>query len=150
MQAPIKDKDLLILSCLRRNARETLTSMSKITGIPVSTVFDMVRLYEKGIIRKYLCLVDFGRLGFSTRATILLKVVKEDRDALREYLARSSHVNSTYRINRGYDFLVEAVFRDMKEAETFLQALDGFQIDEKLVHYVIEDLKREQFMAYEV
>jgi len=46
------EKDLLILSELRQNARETLTKMSKHTGIPISTIFDKIKQLniEKEII----------------------------------------------------------------------------------------------------
>ena len=36
----INEKDLLIVSCLRQNARIKLTEMSRTTRIPVSTLFD--------------------------------------------------------------------------------------------------------------
>ena len=36
----ISKKDLLLISHLRQNARETMTNVSRSTGIPISTIFD--------------------------------------------------------------------------------------------------------------
>ena len=40
-------KDLLLLNSLRENSRKSLTSLSKQTKIPVSTLFDRLKLLEK-------------------------------------------------------------------------------------------------------
>lgn len=144
----VSQRDLAVISCLRRNARETLTAMSKKTRIPVSTLFDRIRLFEQGLIMKHAAIVDFARLGYSTRANVILKVNKKDREALRQYLVRNSFVNSAYRINNGFDFMAEVIFRNMKELEDFLGTLEeNFKITEKHVYYLIDDIKKEEFLA---
>ena len=144
----MKKSDLLIISSLRKNAREKLTSMSKKTRIPVSTIFDRIRGYEDSIIKKHTALVDFSKLGYNTQANIILKVNKKDRDAVREFLMRHSSVNSAFKINNGYDFLIESVFRNIKEVEDFIDMLEEkFSIKTKQVFYVIDDLKKESFLS---
>jgi Lrp/AsnC family transcriptional regulator, regulator for asnA, asnC and gidA len=144
----IGKKDLLIVSNLRKNARETLTNMSRATHIPISTIYDKLRLHEGGLIKKHTCLLDYNKLGYSTRANVLLRVDKEHRDELKEYLVRHMNVNSVSKINNNYDFMAEMVFREIKELEDFLENLeDKFKVKSKQVFYVIEDLKREDFMS---
>ncbi len=46
----MNQKDLKILAYLRQDARMPLTSMSKKTGIPVSTIFDRLRNNENNVI----------------------------------------------------------------------------------------------------
>lgn len=141
-------KDLAIISSLRRNARETLTSMSRTTRIPVSTLFDRIRQHENNLIKKHTTIIDFAKLGFSTRANIMLKVKKQDRDLLREFLLRNNFINSAYKINNGYDFMVEVIFRNMKELEDFIENLEEkFGIQSKQVYYVIDELKKEEFLC---
>ena len=79
-------KDLLILSNLRKNARMSLTNMSKSTHIPISTIFDRLKLHESGLIKKHTSLIDFEKLGFNTRANVCIKVDKEKREEIKEYL----------------------------------------------------------------
>ena len=138
-------KDMQIITALRNNARESLTKISRKTGIPVSTIFDKIK--DTPLITKNTCLLDFSQLGFNTRAKVTIKVERETREELRNYLTKSANVNSLYKINSGYDFLAELVFRDIKELEEFMELIrDRFKIIEDNVLYLLEDIKREEFM----
>lgn len=140
------EKELLILSHMRTNARLKLTKISRLTGIPVSTIFDRVKAGSPFVI-KHTTLIDFQQLGFTTRATIILRTTREEREALHEHIIHHAYVNNAYRINNGYDFLVEGVFRHLKELEEFMEHLeDKFTIKAKQVYYIIDDIKRETFL----
>lgn len=139
-------KDMQIITALRNNARESLTKISRKTGIPVSTIFDKIK--DTPLITKNTCLLDFSQLGFNTRAKVTIKVERETREELRKYLAAYPNVNSLYKINSGYDFLIELVFRNIKEMEDFMENIrDRFKIIEDKVFYILEDIKREEFMT---
>jgi DNA-binding Lrp family transcriptional regulator len=144
----MNQKDMKILSYLRNDARMPLTKMSKKTAIPVSTLFDRLKANEEKVIVKHTCLLDFTKLGYNSRANITLKVDKEDKDKLKEYLVRHHSVNSVYKINNGYDFMIEGIFRQIKDMELFLDDLDNrFKITDKKAFFIIEDLKRESFLS---
>lgn len=141
-------KDLLIMAHLRKDARISLTNMSKATNIPVSTIYDRIKMHEKSVIRKHTTLLDFSRLGYNTRANIILKLEREHREAIKEHLINHPHVNSLYKINNGYDYMVECIFRNMKDLHEFIEILDQrFKIQTCKEYYVINDIKREAFMA---
>jgi len=143
----LKRKDLLILSYLRSNARQRLTSISRRTHIPVTTIYDNVRRYEKRFIIKHASLIDFRKLGFNVKTNIALKV-SGSRAELLSYLQEHPNVNSLYRTDSDYDVLVELVFRESKEVDEFLQGIRGrFQLDKSMVLNVTDDLKREEFMS---
>ncbi len=140
--------DLRIISQLRNNARMSLTKLSKKTSIPVSTIFDRLKFHENNIIRKHTTLIDFSKLGFHTRATLNLKVAREDKEALMNHLVKHQSINSVFRINNGFDFMVEGVFHHIKDAEGFIEQLnDKFVIEDSRIHYIVEDIKREAFMT---
>ena len=144
----MKKIDLLIISSLRQNARAKLTEMSRKTRIPVSTLFDRIKIHEGSIIQKHTALVNFEKLGYNTKSNIILKVKKEDRAAVREFLIKHKSVNSAFKINNGYDFSIEAIFRNIKEVEEFIELLDEkFRIKSKQVFYVIDELKKEEFLS---
>lgn len=141
----MNSKDLKIISQLRNNARMSLTDMSKKIHMPVSTIFD--RLKSNELVVKHTSLLDFPKLGF-TKANVLLKVEREDKESLKEFLAKNQAVNSFYRINNGFDFMLECIFRQMKDLEEFSDLLESrFKIREIKSFFVIEDIKRESFMA---
>ena len=137
--------EMQIIIALRKNARESLTKISRKTGIPVSTIFDKIK--ENPLITKSTCLLDFNQIGFNTRAKVTIKVERETREELRKYLNKHQNVNSLYKINSGYDFLIELVFRNIKELEDFMENIrDKFKVIEDNVFYILEDIKKEDFM----
>lgn len=142
------NKDKMFLACLRQNARSNLTSISKKTGIPISTLYDRLKLNEQGVILKHTTLVDFTKLGFGCRANIILKTNRDERDEVRQHLSKHENINALYKINNGYDFMIDAVFNNLKEMEDFIEDLEmRHRIEEKKVHYIIEELVRENFLT---
>jgi DNA-binding Lrp family transcriptional regulator len=139
-------KDKLLIAHLRTDGRMQLTDMSKKTGIPVSTLFDRLKMND-GFITKHTCLLDFSKLGYNTRATIMLRA-GNDKQALKEHLQKHPSINNVHRINNGFDFMVEGVFKNVVDVEAFIDKLEGkFSIQDKKTFYVIEDIKREAFMS---
>lgn len=144
----INKKDLVVMAYLRQNARMKLTTMSRLAKLPVSTIFDRMRYHEGGLIKGHICLLDFSKLGFHTRANIMFRVAKQHKQEMGGYLQNNHNVNSIYKINNGFDFLVEVVFRNISDLEEFLECLEEkFDIKSKEVHYIIDDIKREAFMS---
>ena len=144
----MKQKDLLILAHLRNDARITLTELSKKTNIPVSTIYDRLKSQEDSFISKHTTLIDFTKLGYNTRANITLKVDRDQRELIKEFLMKHQNINSVYKINNGFDFLIEAIFKNIKDLEEFMENLDQrFKIADSQTYYIINDIKREAFMS---
>ncbi|MFO7711266.1 MAG: Lrp/AsnC family transcriptional regulator, partial [Candidatus Woesearchaeota archaeon] len=144
----MKDNTLRLLAHFRRNARETLTKISRKTSIPVSTIFDRLKEFENGIIRKHTALIDFNKLGYVTRANITLKFDKADRQKAAEYLHTHMNVNSLYKITNGFDYMAEVIFKNLFELEQFREDLEErFNLHKIDMHFIIDDIKREEFMA---
>ena len=143
----INKKDLIVISYLRQNARETLTRLSKKTHIPVSTIYDKLKLHEHDVITKYTSLLDFSKLGFNTRANIMLKVNRDKRDEVKDYLMKHQNINSVCKINNG-DFMIDVIFKHIKDMEDFIESIEQrFDIKDRQVYYIIDDIKRESFMS---
>jgi len=141
-------KDLKIIASLRGNGRETLTAMSKKINVPVSTIFDRIRWQEKNLIIKPTTLINFTKLGLQVRAQIFVKVSKQNKEELKEDLVRNNFVNSVYSLGNGFDFLVEGVFYNIKDLENFVSLLEEkYDIMDKEVYYIVEELKKEGFLA---
>ncbi|MDP4012075.1 MAG: Lrp/AsnC family transcriptional regulator [Candidatus Nanoarchaeia archaeon] len=143
----IQLKDIQILSQLRKNSRKSLTQLSRETKVPVSTLYDKLKGYRGKIIKKFTALLDFKVFDFDTRATIVIKVDHMGKEALRKHLERHSRVNSLYRINNGFDFMVEGLFCNVKELEDFLDELETtYDVIATKVYHMIDDIKREAFL----
>ena len=145
----MKEKEFQLLVQLRKDSRESLTRIGRAIGMPVSTVHDKIKRIGTDLVKKYTCILDFKKLGFNCRAHLVLRLSKkEQRAEIRQHLLQHQNVNSVYKINNGYDFLAELIFRDMSELDRFLENLDeNFKIREKKVYYIIEDVTRETFIS---
>jgi DNA-binding Lrp family transcriptional regulator len=138
-------KEMVMISAMRADGRKQLSTISRQTGIPISTLFDMVRKTDK--IQKHTCLINFAKLGFTMRANVVMKVEQSRKDELKRFLLKCPNLNSLYRINNGYDFMAELIYRELKDLEFFIERLDRFAVKEKSVYYIIEDLARETFLS---
>lgn len=144
----LNKSDLLLIAHLRQNGRKKLTQLSKATGMAVSTIYDRMAFLNSCIIQRYLCLVDFVKLGFPIRATVVLKSNKPQREQLQKYLLRHPAVNNVKKINNSYDFLIEVLFSDLKPFEEFLLRLqDDHGVNKLEVFHLIEELKQEAFLS---
>jgi DNA-binding Lrp family transcriptional regulator len=64
--------DLRILHALQENSRQTYTAMGKLLGIANSTVYDRIkRMEQRGIIRKYVILIDTEKMGAKNITAII-------------------------------------------------------------------------------
>jgi len=140
-------KELLILTHLRADSRKSLAMISRETGIPISTIFDKVNKLGKSTISKYSPLLDFQKLGFGIKINFVLKAHDKKKQELKDFLLTNKNVNSILRLNNEFDFFIEMVFRDMKGLEEFSESLEKFKIKKKKEFFIIEDLKKEEFLT---
>lgn len=144
----LKQRDYVTLSYLRNHGRMSLTELGRKTRCPVSTLFDRIKLYNSNnIINKYTILLNYSKLGFHTRATIAIRVKKEEKIHVKSFLEKHSSVNSLYKVNNGFDFLFEVVFKHLKDMEDFIESFESkFNIKQKEVYYIIDEISRESFL----
>jgi len=144
-------KDLKILRHLRKNARETLTRMSQETRVPISSIFDRLKRLEGiKVIKRYTALFDLKKIGIHCRVLLLIKIDESQRSDLEAYLIENPSVNSIARTIATCDFVVECLFHNIKDLESFIEGVEkrykGISIS---IHYIVKDLKRESFLAGE-
>ena len=145
----MKLKQLQLLAHLQENSREKLTTISKKTSIPISTLFDMLRELQGSVISKSTVLLNFEELGYHTRAQIFVKVASKDKLRVQKHFLCHSNVNNIYKINNGWDFVIQTVHKSVKELDRFLEKVSmDFVIENKEIYYLIDDIKREGFSDY--
>ena len=144
----MKKNDIKVITNLRENGRMPLTELSRRIGLPISTIHEKLKKrIAQGAVRPCV-LLQFQKLGFDTRAFILLGVEPAEKEKLLAYLSKHANVNSLFRINSGWTALIEGVFRDMYALETFIETVEQlFTIRQKQVCYVLDELRREAFFS---
>lgn len=147
----MKATDKKVITYLRDDSRMNLTSISRKTGIPVSTIFDKLKQHRGNMIQRFTVLLDFSKLGYPIRAKIFLKVNPAHKEELRNYLYAHRSVNNLWRINNGYDYAAECLFTSIRENEEFLDEIEmRFKIEDKHVFHIIEDVAREKMLSREL
>jgi DNA-binding Lrp family transcriptional regulator len=144
----LKKKDLFILSHLRSNARITLTELGKKTNNPISTIHDRIKQIESSYVRKYTSLIDFSKLGYTTRIQLFLKTIPENRKELMSHLLYHQNVNTVFMVHDEYDFMVDGLFKNKKDFDKFLKDLkEDFTVSDSKSVEVIDELKEESFFS---
>lgn len=133
---------------LRKNSRMSLTNISRQIQVPVSTIFERLKKHENTLITRHTCLIDFNKLGYSIRANLNIKLNNDDKDKFESFINKHKSVNSAYRITTDYDYLLETLFKDMLEMETFKAELtEKFKIKKIQVYFVLDDICREHLLT---
>ena len=144
----MKAIDFEILAHIRRDAGKPVPKISKETGIPNSTIYEKINRQFRHIVKRRAALVDFSKLGFHSIVMFAISCREGTREEVRQFLIEHPRINTLHRINFGWDFLAEGIFRNLGEAEDFKahlkeafspSAIEGFS--------VVEELKREQFLT---
>lgn len=145
--------DLALLARLRQNAREGLSSISRATGIPVTTLFYKHRKLETALTLRYSSLIDFAAFGCAIHVWLLSQARSPaSAESLRRFLSASPAVNSAYRASaeksfRGAHYLAEAVFRDACALQEFANEAHTHGARTMTLVFVSRRLKEEEFLT---
>ena len=139
-------KKLKLLNSLRANSREKLTTVSKQTGVPISTLFDLLKDLQKTVISKNTVILDFSIMGLHSHAYIFLKVPLDMREKLRIKLLADYNVNTVYKMNNCWDFVIETIHKNVRDLSIFIDSIEEkYCIENKEVHYLVKEVKKEGF-----
>jgi DNA-binding Lrp family transcriptional regulator len=126
------DKDIRIISALRRDSYQRLADYTAATGVPRSTLHERLRKLQQGGVR---CtpLLSWERLGAPIHACFFLPYNEE--------LVQGPEVNNAFRLAPSNLFL-ECLFTSMKEAEEYREKLGSAA----RMFLVVDVVKREGFV----
>ncbi len=119
----IKINEKEIIKHLREGKRVNISAIARELGVPISTVADRIRKIEQKYVMKRSSLLDYAKLGYNSNQMIALKVAREKKKMLLDFLKQQKQVNSIYSTNSDYSFLVEVVCRNHFEFITWLDEL---------------------------
>ena len=142
-------QEILILRHLRKDARKSLAKIARQEEIPISTLFSKVNKLESSVIKRSTSLLDFSRLGYNLSAFIFLKLKDNPKQEAIDFLATHPNTNCLLKINNGFDLFLEAIFDNMKSYIKFCEDLKKLNIKTNDIYFVIEELKKEDFLTRE-
>ena len=125
--------DRKILAVLQADGRTTMQDLAEQVGLSVSPCHRRVKLLEqRGVISRYMALVDQKSLGLHVSVFISIKLVRQKEEDLERFAKAISgweEVLECYLMTGNRDYLLRVVAADLSSYETFLKTkltrLDG-------------------------
>jgi len=126
-------RDKIIIQQLRKNAKLSSRALSKITGLPISTVHRRIKsLEKKGIIKGYRAVIDYEKIGIPIKILVFINVC-EYADSYQkteistkkifEKLKEIGEVVEIVMVEGKDDIILKAVLRSLRDIPKFLDRI---------------------------
>ena len=124
MTEELDSRDIRLLQLLQHDSKVTNKELADKVGMSVTAVYERIHgLEQRGIIRRYVALVDRESIGKNLLAFTIVKVKEHSKTALRGFereAVKFAEVMECYQLTGQSDFLLKVASRDMKEYNSFL------------------------------
>ncbi|MBS3132880.1 Lrp/AsnC family transcriptional regulator [Candidatus Woesearchaeota archaeon] len=112
----IDDKDMLILEELKLNSDVTTKKLAFKLGMPQTTIHNRIkRLKKLGIIKKYVAVLDYKKLGKAITAYILVDVDYDLHYLILKKMVPMPFVHNIVATTGPNDLMLKVVARDAGE-----------------------------------
>lgn len=141
--------DRQILSVLQDRGRIPNVQLAAEVGLSPSAVLERVRkLEERGIIERYVALVDSRKVGLGTIAFVAVSLNLHRKNSIenfKEFVVACGDILECYHIAGTEDYLLKVYSRDIDDYEHFLlEKLTTVKgMDRVRTMFVLSTLKRE-------
>ncbi len=139
--------DLMILSELRENCKQSVRQLAKKLGTHPNTVMQRVKnLENEKIIQKYTARINFQKIGYDLHTLIFIKVDKTRKAEwdLLKYLKSFPSLVCCYAITGEFDLVAIARSRDREALTGLLKKLNSnVHISESRTNLILESFKFE-------
>jgi len=120
------DLDARLIEALREDARRSLRQLAEELDVSTGTVRNHLEdLEERGIIRGYRPVVDYGKLGYGLVAVIRIKARGDALPRIVEALVADGRLTHVYEITGEFDVMVIGRFRSETEMNREIKRLLG-------------------------
>ncbi len=115
----LDEKDTMILEKLVEDSRRTTKAIARDLDIPRATVHDrIVKMEQKGVIRRYTAVPDYAKLGLGVSAFILVQFEPESGMSQRDTAEEISTIPGIFEVHMisgEYDMLLKVRGASMEE-----------------------------------
>ena len=140
-------KDIKILRLIQEDSSKSCRELSKVIGLPASTIYSRIRKLEReGYIKGYHVVLDEEKIGYHVRAFILASYkpgITSQENVARE-IASLPQVQGVYIIAGEWDIMIEVVEKNVNSLGEFvvnkLREIKG--VDKTLTCVVLKKIKK--------
>jgi DNA-binding Lrp family transcriptional regulator len=121
---PLDFTDLRILDHLQRDAKATNKEIAALLGMSTTPVYERIkRLEEQGVIRQYVALADYSKLGYNLVAYCNVSLKEHSKPMLEVFekeVLQLPEVVECYHIAGMFDYMLRVVIKDMVAYQNFI------------------------------
>jgi DNA-binding Lrp family transcriptional regulator len=120
----IDDIDRKIINLFNEDGRMSYRKIAKRLDISIGTVHNrMEKLSKKGVIKKFIPVIDHSKLGYDLTTIIGVKVKGGVLGKLGDRTAYHKNVIGMYDVTGEFDAILIARFKDTSELDQFIKGL---------------------------
>lgn len=120
----IDNTDRRLLALLQEDSRKTTKALSVTLQLSVTAIHERIKKLERdGFIKKYVALVDPGRIGRNFVVFCHIKLQQHSRDFLTRFeteVARLTEVLECHHVSGDYDYILKVCVADMEAYREFM------------------------------
>jgi DNA-binding Lrp family transcriptional regulator len=118
----LDELDVKILALLGEDARMSCREVAEKLGVASGTVYNRVRrMTEDGVIKGYIPLLDYAKLGYGLAALVMIQVEGQHLVEVENTLAKSAEVMAVYDVTGEFDVAVLARFKSQASMNKFIK-----------------------------
>jgi Lrp/AsnC family transcriptional regulator, regulator for asnA, asnC and gidA len=144
MEKILSNAEIILINELRDNSRKSLKQISEKTGIPASTLYDSLERINKNKILKHTSLLDFYKMGYTLRTNFI--ILPHDKKQMLNFLMQSQCINTLSNLSGDHDFFIECIFQNLDDYTNFKQDIEKIGLKSFNEHFILEDIKKENFL----
>ena len=138
-EKPVKldEKDKKILKLLNKDARITLTNISKKTGIPIDTIRYRITEMKRKNVFNYAVIINPLKIGYPIFNVLYLQLINLDEKNEKElvsFVKKHPYLAYSAKISGKYDFAIGIIAKNMKQFDAITN-----EIKTKFQH-IIKDI----------
>jgi DNA-binding Lrp family transcriptional regulator len=148
----LDELDFKILSLLNEDARMSCREVAEKLGVASGTVYNRVRrMTEEQIIKGYVPVLDYAKLGYGLTAFILIQVEGQHLVDVENMLAKSPEVMAVYDITGEFDVAILARFKSQASMNKFIKdTLKIPSIHRTVTNVVLNIVKEDQRIRFDM
>ncbi len=139
--------DYNIINALNTDARKSFRNIAKDLKVSLSTISNRIkRLEDKGIIERYIPVINREKIGYDLTAVINIKLTHGKLIEVQEKISKDKHISAVYDITGDWDSLIIAHFKDRRDLNNFIKRVLSMEFVERsntqMVLNIVKDEKR--------
>ncbi|MFH0748581.1 MAG: Lrp/AsnC family transcriptional regulator [Candidatus Bathyarchaeota archaeon] len=141
----VDDIDIQILSALGEDARKSYREIATKLKVAPGTIYNRIKkMNDSGIIRGYIPLLDYDKLGYGFIALIFLQIEGKHLIEVEEQLAKPQEVVGVYDITGEFDVAIISRFQNITSMNKFIkETLQNPYIKRTVTNVVLNIVKED-------